>query len=87
VETALRQFAPAERDARKAIQLLLQQAKPGEISQSTGQAYLVLARCLTAEGQGAEGRTIAQRAADQLERSVGADHPDTRAARDLAAGV
>jgi tetratricopeptide (TPR) repeat protein len=87
VETALGQFAPAERDAREALQLLLQQARPGEVSQSTGQAYLALARCLTAEGQGAEGRAIAQRAANQLELSVGADHPDTRAARDLAAGV
>ena len=87
VETALKQFAPAERDARRALQLLLQRARPGEFSQSTGLAYLTLARCLAAQGSDAEARAMAQHAADQLEKSVGADHPDTRSARDLAAGA
>jgi serine/threonine protein kinase/tetratricopeptide (TPR) repeat protein len=86
IETALRQFAPAESDARQALQLLLQQSRPGEFSQSTGHAYLTLARCLTARGQDAEGRAMAKLAADQLEKSVGADHPDTRSARELATG-
>ena len=87
VETALKQFAPAERDARRALELLLQRARPGEFSQSTGLAYLTLARCLTAQGSDTEGRAMAQQAADQLEKSVGVDHPDTRSARDLAAGA
>jgi tetratricopeptide (TPR) repeat protein len=87
IETAIRQFAPAESDARQALQLLLQQARPGEFSQSTGHAYLTLARCLTAQGRGAEGRAMAQHAADQLEKSIGADHPDTRSARELATGA
>jgi len=87
VETALKQFAPAESDARQALRLLLQQGRPGEFSQSTGEAYLALARCLTAEGRGAEGRAMAQHAADQLKMSIGVDHPDTRSARDLAAGA
>ena len=87
VETALRQFAPAESDARRALQLLQQQSRAGEFSQSTGLAYLTLARCLAAEGRGAEARAMAQHAADQLEKSIGADHPDTRAARDLATGA
>ena len=29
---------------------------------------------------------MAQQAADQLEKAVGADHPDTRSARELATG-
>jgi len=87
IEISLRQFAPAESDARRALQLLLQQSRPGEFSQWIGQAYLTLARCLTAEGREAEGRATAQRAADQLEKSVGADHPDTRSARELATGT
>lgn len=87
IETALREFAPAENDARQALQLLLQQSRPGEFSQSTGQAYLTLARCLTAQGRQDEGRAVARQAADQLEKSVGADHPDTRTARELAAGA
>ncbi len=86
IETAMRQFAPAESDARQALQMLLQRARPGEFSQSTGHAYLTLARCLAAQGRGAEGRAMAQLAADQLEKSIGADHPDTRSARELATG-
>jgi len=84
VETALKQYASAESDARQALQLLLQQTQPGEFSQSIGQAYLVLGRCLTAEGRSAEGRAMAQHAAEQLEKSVGIDHPDTRSAREMA---
>jgi hypothetical protein len=87
IETAIRQFAPAESDARQALQLLLEQARPGEFSQSTGQAYLALARCLAAEGRDTEGRAMAQHAVDQLEKSIGADHPDTRSARQLATGA
>ena len=84
VETALRQYASAESDARQALQLLLQQTRPGEFSLSMGLAYLALGRCLTAEGRQAEGRAMAQQAADQLEKSVGIDHPDTRSAREMA---
>jgi eukaryotic-like serine/threonine-protein kinase len=87
IETALRRFAPAESDARQALQLLLQQTRPGEFSQSTGQAYLTLARCLAAQGRDTEGRAMAQHAADQLEKTIGADHPDTRSALELATGV
>jgi tetratricopeptide (TPR) repeat protein len=87
IETSLRQFAAAEGDARRALDLLLQQTRAGEFSQATGQAYLTLARCLAAEGRDAEGRVMAQHAADQLEKSIGADHPDTRSARELATGA
>jgi tetratricopeptide (TPR) repeat protein len=87
IETSLRQFATAESDARRSLDLLLQQTRAGEFSQATGQAYLTLARCLTAEGRDAEGRVMAQHAADQLEKSIGADHPDTRSARELATGT
>jgi tetratricopeptide (TPR) repeat protein len=86
IETSLGQFGPAEKDARRALELLLQQTRPGEFSQSTGHAYLTLARCLAAQGRHAEGRAMAQLAADQLEKSIGADHPDTRSARELATG-
>ena len=84
IETTLRQFAPAESDARQALQLLLKQARPGEFSQSIGRAYLTLARCLAAQGRDTEGRAMAREAEDQLEKSIGADHPDTRSARELA---
>ena len=87
IEVSLKQFAAAESDARRSLDLLLQQTRAGEFSQATGQAYLTLARCLAAEGRGAEGRVMAQHAADQLEKSIGANHPDTRSARELAKGT
>lgn len=83
VEVTLRQYASAERDARHALGLLLHQTRTGEFSQATGQAYLMLARCLVAEGRDADGRAMARQAADQLEKSLGSDHPDTRAALEL----
>jgi tetratricopeptide (TPR) repeat protein len=86
IETTLRQFGPAVSDASRALQLLLQQTRLGEFSQATGHAYLTLARCLAAQGRDVEGRAMAQHAADQLEKSVGAGHPDTRSARELAMG-
>jgi tetratricopeptide (TPR) repeat protein len=86
IETSLGRFVPAERDARQALQLLLQQTRPGEFSQAIGQAYLTLARCLRAQGRDAEGRAMAQLAADQLEKTIGVDHADTRSARELATG-
>jgi tetratricopeptide (TPR) repeat protein len=87
VEITLGGLAPAEKDARQALDMLLREAKPGEFSQFTGQAYLTLARCLAAEGHGGEARIMARRASDQLEKSVGPDHPDTQTARTLASGA
>jgi len=58
----------------------------GEFSQAIGQAYLTLARCLRAQGRNAEGRSMAQLAADQLEKTIGVDPADTRSARELATG-
>jgi len=59
VETALKQFASAESDAREALRLLLQDTRAGEFSQSTGLAYLTLARCLAAEGRDTDARALA----------------------------
>jgi eukaryotic-like serine/threonine-protein kinase len=86
IETRLAQFSSAESDARRSLQLLLTQSRPGEFSLSMGQSYLTLARCFAAEGEAAQGQQMAQLAAEQLEHTVGAEHPDARAARQLAAG-
>ena len=63
---------------------MLQQAQPGELSSSNGRAYLALARVLSAEGRGVEARAAAQRALEQLQKALGPQHPDTRAAEQLA---
>ncbi len=86
VEIALKKFGAAEADASEALKLLLREARPGEASESTGLAYLTLARCFLGEGRDQEGRAMAQRAAAQLVPAVGTDSPDARDAQRLAAG-
>jgi len=76
-------LSTAERDAREAV-ALLQQAQPGDLPGSNGRAYLALARVLSAEGRGVEARAAAQRALKQLQKALGPQHPDTRAAEQLA---
>lgn len=77
----------AEHDARKALALLQATAQPGDFSMSMGHAYLTLARSLSAQGRRTEARDAALRATDQLEKALGAGHPDTRAAKDLASAA
>jgi predicted negative regulator of RcsB-dependent stress response len=76
-------LSTAERDAREAV-ALLQQAQPGDFPSSNGRAYLALARVLSAEGRGVEARAAAQRALEQLQKALGPQHPDTRAAEQLS---
>jgi tetratricopeptide (TPR) repeat protein len=84
IEAALKIFPSAEDDARRALALLVHGAPPGEVSEMIGQAYLTLASCLKAENHIADARAMAQLAARQLQETIGADHPDTRSARELA---
>jgi len=83
IEIAAGQLAAAERDAREAVALLEAAAQPGDFSSSNGRAYLTLARVLNAEGRAPESRAVAQRASDQLQKVLGPEHPETRAAEEL----
>ena len=84
IEIDAGQLQSAENDARHALALLQAGAQPGDFSMSTGRAYLTLARVLSAEQRPSEAHREAQRAAQQLEKAVGADHPDTHAAEALS---
>ena len=84
IETDAVRLIAAERDAREAVYLLQVDARPGDFSSYTGQAYLALARALSKEGRAAEARAAAGSAAEQLRPTVGPDHPDTRAAEELS---
>jgi tetratricopeptide (TPR) repeat protein len=84
IEIAAGLLSSAERDAREAIGLLQSQAQPGDFSSSNGRAYLALARVLGAEGRTAEARTAAQRAVEQLQQALGAQHPDTLTAEQFS---
>jgi eukaryotic-like serine/threonine-protein kinase len=82
IEIDASQLGAAERDARQSLSLL-RKARADDWSSYVGTAYLTLARILRAEGHPAEAQATARRAADQLEKALGAEHPDTRAAREL----
>jgi tetratricopeptide (TPR) repeat protein len=73
----------ARADAERALALEEGAAAPGTFSSRVGLAHLVLARALRAQGKLADARAAATAAREHLEPSLGADHPDTRAARDL----
>jgi tetratricopeptide (TPR) repeat protein len=74
----------AVQDADRAIALLQPTLTPGAYSRKMGLAHLARARALEAQHHTTEARKEAQMAADQLEKSEGLDHPDVRAARELA---
>jgi tetratricopeptide (TPR) repeat protein len=74
----------AEADAARALALFQAATEPEAYSSYTGTAYLKLGTALKAEGKVPEALTAFRSAADYLERTVGPDHPDTRAARQLA---
>jgi tetratricopeptide (TPR) repeat protein len=74
---------PAADDFDKALELLKTTTTPGTLSYRTGRAYLFLARARKAQGREDDARFAAKLAAENLESSVGSDHPDTHAARQL----
>jgi tetratricopeptide (TPR) repeat protein len=75
----------AEADAARALRLEQKATEPGARSSRLGQAYLTLGRALQARGKGTEARSCFASALEQLEPTVGEDHPDSRQARRLAA--
>ena len=84
VELALSQPDAAGADASRCVTLMQQSAEPGTFSNTLGHAYLTLGRALQLQGKGGEAHNAFVSAANQLSNSLGPDHPDTRAARQLA---
>ncbi len=80
------ELAMAEADAARALAVSRRNAEPGARSSRVGLSHLALARALRARGKHAEAAAAAAEAMPHLETALGADHPDTRAARELAAG-
>jgi serine/threonine protein kinase/tetratricopeptide (TPR) repeat protein len=81
IEQALGRYTEAERDARRAIELLHSQVEPGEPNAGVGLAYLSLAQALNAEGRNDDAQRAFASASEQLEPTLGVDHPATRQAR------
>ena len=61
--------------------------QPGTYSGSVGHAYSALGRALQAQGKTREAHDALLSAVENLEDSVGPDHPDARQARQLAAAT
>jgi tetratricopeptide (TPR) repeat protein len=84
VELEVRQRDQAAADAARALSLLHTTTQPGTLSSNTGRAYLALGRALQAQDKRNEARAAFRSAAEHLQDTLGANHPDTRSARQQA---
>ncbi len=75
----------ASADAERGLALEQAAAPPGVLVSTLGRAYLMLGRVRQAEGRAAEARAAVEQAARQFTNTLGADHRETAAARDLLA--
>ena len=73
----------AAADATRALSQLQAGAQPGTFSCTLGRAYLTLGRALQSQGKRDEARAAFRSALENLENTLGPEHPDTRAARQL----
>ena len=74
-------------DAERGLALEVARAEPGVQSSILGRAYLVSGRTLYAAGHVEAARAALTQALAHLEPALGADHRDTRDARDLRASL
>jgi tetratricopeptide (TPR) repeat protein len=75
----------ASSDATRALDQLLRAAAPGAFSSAIGHVYLILGRVLQAQKKQQQAGAAFRSAAEHLQKTLGADHPDTRLALQLAA--
>jgi len=71
--------------ADRAIAMARSSVEPGAFSKQIGLAQLALDRALHAQGRIEPARTALGSTVEHLTPTLGADHPDTRLARELAA--
>jgi eukaryotic-like serine/threonine-protein kinase len=84
IEVAVGQPEKAISDAQRAIDLLQRLLGADALSAYIGRAYFQLGRALDAEGKKDEARAAFRTAAEHLEKTLGTDHAESRAARQLA---
>ena len=71
-------------DATRALDALQKSEEPGTYSNAVGRAYFSLARTLEKQGNREQARAAFRAAADNLEHTLGASHPDSISARRLS---
>ena len=81
VELAASHPDQAEADASRALSLSQVGITPGTFSSTQGSAYLALARALRSQGKLDEANAAFRSAAQHLQSTLGANHPDARSAR------
>jgi eukaryotic-like serine/threonine-protein kinase len=84
IEFQLGQTADAVADASRGLPMVQQASVPGGSSVDVGRANLVLGRGLQAQGKSEPAQAALRSAAENLEATLGLDHPDTVEARQLA---
>jgi serine/threonine-protein kinase len=84
VDLALDKRDAAAADAVRALELLQSSTAAGASSSDLGAAYLAYGRALQALSKPGEARVAFRSAAEQLQATLGADHPDTKIARQFA---
>jgi tetratricopeptide (TPR) repeat protein len=85
IEVQVDKREQAEADAKQALNLLRSSMQTGVRSSNLGRAYLALGRALQSQGKTSEARSAFHAAEENLRETLGAEHPDTRSARLLAA--
>jgi serine/threonine-protein kinase len=84
IERQLGRADDAAVDAARALNVLQKSAQPGTFSSYLGHAYFTLGLALQAQEKSEAARSAFHSAAENLQRTVGPDHPDTCTARQLA---
>ena len=80
-------LAEARADAERGLALELARAEAGTLTSILGRAYLTLGRTQRAAGDSTEARAALAQALRHFESALGADHRDTRSAREQLASV
>jgi len=83
VELELGNAKLAEADAIRGLNVLQGSAQVGTYSSILGRAYLALGQALQAQGRTGDALTAFRSAAENLQDSLGPDHPDTQSAQHL----
>jgi tetratricopeptide (TPR) repeat protein len=84
MERQLGRMDDAVADASRALAVIREVMQPGTSSSNLGHAYLALGQALLAMRNLDKARPAFRSAAEELQDTLGPDHPDTRVARQLA---
>jgi tetratricopeptide (TPR) repeat protein len=87
LELQMHLFEEARADGAKALGLWQQTVELGSFSSAVGRCYLALGRALQGQGKLGEARAAFASALEHLQPTLGADHPETRDARNLLAST